>query len=205
MKKMVIIILCSAVILLITGCIEAPTPDPEYKLEMYISLGLASSYPAEHPVADLTDLAEFGGKTVIYSVSGLDSGINDTINIQQTSQFGWTGGDINTSTQYAMTEIDLSENTMYLAGRYKFRMFIDWDGDNSLSTGDLVFSSYSILADKDGDTETASLAVATAEYGTNIIYNAADYSLTINDPLSTDAGFAWIITDIHEGELAVYQ
>jgi hypothetical protein len=203
MKKMILFIFCSALVFLITGC-PYSGPDPEYKLQMYISLGLAGSYPAEYPVNDLTELAEYGGKNVIFSVTGLDLSINDTINIQQSAQFGWTGGDINTSTQYAAAEIDLSKNTMYLAGRYKFRMYIDWDGSGSLNTGDIVFNSYSILADKDGDESTVNLAVTTDEYGTSVVYNAADYSLTIDDPLSTDEGIAWKVTAIHEGEMAVY-
>lgn len=203
MKKVFFIIFCSAVIMLITGC-PYNGPDPEYKLQMYISLNLANSYPAEHPVNDITDLSEFGGKDVIFSVTGLDPAINNSINIQQVSQFGWTGGNINTSTQYAVAEIDLSENTMYLAGRYKFCMYIDWDDSGSLNTGDIVFGSYSILADKDGNVDTGSLEVTAEEYGSDITYNTDDYSITIDDPLSIDEGIAWIVTAIHEGELVVY-
>jgi hypothetical protein len=89
MKKMILFIFCSALVFLITGC-PYSGPDPEYKLQMYISLGLAGSYPAEYPVNDLTELAEYGGKNVIFSVTGLDLSINDTINIQQSAQFGCT-------------------------------------------------------------------------------------------------------------------
>ena len=201
--KRILIVLCSALILFFSGCIFNG-PDNEYKLDMYISLNLAGTYPAEHPVSDISDLAEFGGKNVIFSVTGLDSSINDTINIQKTAAFNWTGGSSDSSTQYAVTEIDMSENTMYLAGTYRFRMFIDWDSSGGLTSGDLVFNSYSLLADKDADDSTPAIAVATDEYGTAVEYYASDYSIVIEDPLSTDHGLPWVITCVHEGELAVY-
>ncbi len=203
MKKIILATSCFALFFIVCSC-PFNDPDPEYELDMYISLGLAGSYPAGHPVASLDDLAEFGGKTVYFTLEGLDFGINESIDFQRTAEFGWTGGNIESSTQYAGITMDLSENTMYLSGRYKFRMFIDWDGDGLLSSGDLYFGSYSILADKDDDEETASLLVSSGEYGSGILYNSTDYSITINDPLSVDNGLAWIVTAIHEGELLVY-
>ncbi len=203
MKKLIFSVLCAALLFTVFGCIYTGFGH-EYKLDMYISLSLFGAYPAEHPVNTIDDLAEFGGKNVFFSVKGIDSDFNDSINIQKVSQFAWTGGTSDSSTQYAVTTIDLTENTMYLAGRYKFMMFIDWDGSSSLSSGDLVFNSYSLLADKDDDVSTAALQVAESEYGTSVVYSPSDYSIIIEDPLSTDSGLPWIITSIHEGELAVY-
>ena len=49
-----------------------------------------------------------------------------------------------------------------------------------------------------------SAAVADTEYGTAVEYSASDSAVIIRDPLSEDAGLPWIITSVHEGELAVY-
>ena len=69
----------------------------------------------------------------------------------------------------------------------------------------LVFASYSILADKDDNLDTDSLEVTTVESGTAVTYNDSDYSITIEDPLSTEEGLPWIITAIHEGIFEIYQ
>lgn len=202
MKKLLFIPSGMALLILLSGC-PFNGPDPSWELQMYVSLGLAGSYPAEYPGNELNDLALYGGKTVVFTVEGAEAQ-NAGINVQKSATFGWTGGDVASSTQYAAVTLDLSENTMYLAGSYKFRMFIDWNDNGVLDGGDVVFGSYSILADKDGDEATESLPVTPSEYGTSIVYNGTDFSMTIEDPLSEDSGLPWVITAVHEGELLFY-
>ena len=173
---------------------------------MYISLGLYGDFlPYPYSIYDIIDLSNYGGKTVFFSVEGVSGAINDSVNKQGTDVFEWTGGSSSSSTQYASYTMDLADNTMYLRGSYKFRLYIDWDGSSSLTTGDVVFASYSILADKDDNPDTGSLEVTEIEYGTAVTYNDTDHSITIEDPLSDEAGLAWVITDIHEGIFEIYQ
>jgi hypothetical protein len=212
MKYLIPVISALILLIFLSSC-PFNGPDPSYTVTMYVSLGLYGAYPPDpYDGSSIEGLSNYGGKTVVFSVEGIndslnpaDNGaVNDSINKLGTAVFGWTGGDPSSSTQYATFAMDLAENTMYLQGSYKFRMFIDWDNSSSLSSGDLVFGSYSILADKDDDPETGNLPVLEEEYGTAISYNPGDFSLTIEDPLSGDDGLAWVITDIHEGTFEVY-
>jgi hypothetical protein len=201
MKKAFLLLI--VLVWLLSGC--SLLFPPKYTVQLGISLGPSSSYPsqAEYAVTEAADLIKYGGKNVVFSVVGIDA-VNDTVNLVGVSELGWTGGDASSSTQYATYPFDLDADTEYQGGRYKFRIYIDWNDSSSLDSGDLVLDSYSVLADKDSDPDTQALLVETAEYGTAITYNASDYSITIDDPLSVDTGLQWVITDIGEGPLLVY-
>ena len=199
-------VISALILLVILSSCPFNGPDPSYTITMYISLGLYGDFlPDPYSIYDIIDLSEYGGKTVFFSVEGVDGGMNDAVNKQGTDVFEWTGGSSSSSTQYASYTMDLADNTMYLRGSYKFRIYIDWDDSSSLTTGDVVFASYSILADKDDNPDTGSLEVTEIEYGTAVTYNDTDHSITIEDPLSDEAGLAWVITDIHEGIFEIYQ
>jgi len=205
MSKILIALICFTLIFFLCGC-PFNGPDPQYLLEMYVSLSIYGTFPAEYPGNTMDDLLEnYGSKRVFFQVEGVDSLINNTtINKVMFSDFSLTGGDSADATLYAGVKIDMSENTMYLAGRYRISMYIDLDGTGSLNSGDIVFGSYSILADTDGDSDTESINISEEEWGTGIQYNQADYTLMVDDPLSGDEGLSWVITAVHEGELAVY-
>ena len=178
---------------------------PSSMIELSISLGLYSSFPteAEYAVDAAADLIKYGGKKVVFSAVGIDA-VNDSVNLIGVGEFGWTGGDPATSTQFATYTFDLAVDRTYPGGDYTFRMYIDWNGNSTLDAGDLVFESYAVSADQDNDPGTPALVVDDAGYGTSVVYNASSYSITIEDPLSVDTGLPWRITSIGEGPLLVH-
>jgi hypothetical protein len=200
MKKILMVLAVVAV--LVAGC--SWLPELVHRVDLSVSLGPFSSYPGdpEYSVEEASDLIKYGGKPVVFSVVGLDAG-NNSVNLQGIEEFGWTGGDQSSSTQFASYTFDLGFGRRYSAGRYEFRIYIDWNGNSTLDSGDLAFESYTIFADKDGDPETQALIVAESEYGSSIAYDPATYTITIEDPLSADSGLGWVITSIGEGPLVV--
>jgi hypothetical protein len=201
MKSTILLLLAFTFVLL--GCsLILPL---SHRMEFNVSLGPFSSFPAgdEYAVVDAADLIKYGGKKVVFSVVGIDA-VNDTVNLIGVRELAWTGGNPSDSTQFATYTFNLGFGTKYAAGRYTFRMYIDWNGNSTLDGGDLVFESYAVSADKDNDPGTSPVPVAADEYGTSVVYNASDYSITIEDPLSSDTGLAWVITSIGEGPLLVH-
>lgn len=202
------IVACVLLLLLLSGCSGFFNSGllRSYELTMYVSLGLATGYPADptYDGSDIAGLSNYGGKNVSFSVVGVDPGVNTDINLQSLVPFNWTGGDQSSSTQYASFTADLASGGTYPGGRYTFTMFIDWDGSGQLDSGDIVFGSYAIYADKDNDETTGSIEVTASEYGGAISYSATDHSITILDPASDQQGLAWRITAMEAGELIVY-
>ena len=115
----------------------------------------------------------------------------------------WTGNDPDSGTQYAKYDFDLETGGgVYPGGKFKFQIFIDWDGSGALNAGDIYMADYSIISDQDNDPSTAGISEPTTLYP-EITYDAVDSSITIDDPLTYGTGFQWIIESVHEGELAV--
>jgi hypothetical protein len=198
MKKIVLAALVFG--LCLSGCFLFEGED--HDIELYVSLGSASTLP---PDAGYNTLNDYWGKTVRFSAMGLDAGINNDIVLQGSATMNWTGNDPASGTQYASFTFTLENwDGDYPAGRFRFKIYIDWNDSDTIESGDVMMGSYSIIADKDGDPDTQGEAVAPAEYGTDIVYNAApDYSISIDDPLATGSGFQWRVESIHEGDLTI--
>jgi hypothetical protein len=196
MKKTAILLLASAVLAL-ASC--AP-PENAYEIELYVSLGSASTLPAGAGSQDV--LTNYWGKAVRFSAVGIDAGVNDDVNLAGSESMSWTGDDPTSGTQFATHTFSLAgANGTYAGGSFTFKFYIDWDGDSTLDSGDVVMTGYSIIADKDNDPDTPGEEVTPAEYGSEIAYNAGDRSISIDDPLTYNSGFTWIVEKIHEGNL----
>ena len=172
-----------------------------HPLRLYVSLGAASTLPG---TGDYQTLLAYGEKKAIFSVKGVSAGVNDVIDLVYSCGFGLTGATATDYTEYASCTFDLSNPAdEYPGGEYRVRMFIDWDASGIMNAGDVVMATYSVVADKDNDPNTAGETVTTAEYGAGLSYSASDYSLVVDDPLTYGSGFGWIVNEIHEGSLAI--
>ena len=187
------------------GCSESDAPD--YSIKMYVSLGIYSVYPVDSGyegdnIADLSN--NYVGRSVVFSVEGVDP--NTDIAETKTLPLTWINSDpSNTRTAFVENTFLLKTSVgNYPGGSYKFRIFIDWNDNRLLDTGDLIMSNYSILADKDNNDTTEPETVNSWEYLDNITYNASDFSVTINDPLNPIIGIQWKVTSVSAGFFGVY-
>ena len=196
MKKLLLLLLVVVVVLLLGGC-HLIFSDL-HQIELYVSIGSGSALPPSRDV-----LADYWGKTVHFSAWGVDTGVNDTIVLAGTADMNWTGSDQDSGTQYAKYDFDLETGSkVYPGGKFKFQIYIDWDDSGALDAGDIYMLNYSIISDQDNDPSTAGISESTTLYP-EIIYDTADSSITIDDPLTNGSGFQWIIDSVHEGDLAV--
>lgn len=200
MRLVVLIITLS----LFFGC-SLKESDPSCYVEMYIFLELDSSYPSDpyYSVTETVDLNKYSRRPVIFSALGIDNN-NNSVNSKGVSTLDWLDEDEESGILYASYKMYIGYDTNYVKGRYRFQIIIDWDLSGDLTAGDMVLSSYTIFADKDGNPETPSVKVEDSEYGSYIIYDSSDYSLIIDNPLTSDTGTPWTITHISQGSLAVY-
>lgn len=201
MKKATLLVATVCLVLPLVGCdlLGKLGLTSKYQVEMYVSLGTATTYP---PGAS-SNLSDYWGKKVYFSVVGLDSN-NSSINRYDSVALNWTGSDPSSGTQYATKTFSLLDSSnSYPGGNFKFQIYIDMNGDGTLDSGDIAMGSYSIIADTDNDPATAGVAISPSQYGSDITYNASDYSLTVNDPLALAGGFQWKIDAIHEGNLVL--
>lgn len=187
------------------GCSESDAPD--YSIKMYVSLGIYSVYPvpSEYEGDNIADLSNnYVGKSVVFSVEGVD--LNTDISETKTLPLIWINSDpSNTRTAFVENTFLLKNSSGdYPGGSYKFRIFIDWNTNGQLDTGDLIMSNYSILANKDNNVATQPESVSPSEYTDNVTYNASDFSVTINDPLNTANGIQWKVTSVSAGFFGVY-
>jgi hypothetical protein len=202
MKKTVLLICAAAAVLLFSSCApDLPSSNP-YEIEMYVSLGSVSTFPP-----GLT-LLDYWGKTVRFSVVGLDAGINNDVDLKASAAMNWTGTNPDNGTQFATARFSLKgTNGSYAGGKFKFLMYIDWDGSGTLTSGsvsgDQVMTGYSVLADTDNNSQTGATGVASSLWGSRISYNAIDYSLTIDDPRTYHSGSVGLVEKIHEGVLGL--
>lgn len=201
MKKAVILF---AVLMVLASCnlwnsIFGTTAN--HTIQLYLSLGSASTLPG---TGDYQNLLNYGYHKAIFSVQGVDTGVNTDINLADNVSFQLTGSNPTDYTEYAVKDFDLvNAQGKYPAGRFRFRMYVDWNDNGTMDTGDVVMTSYSLLADKDNNPNTPPVDVSSTEYGTNIVYEPDTYSILINDPLDSGSGFQWVIDKIHEGNLTI--
>jgi hypothetical protein len=195
MKTTAIVLLAIAILALASCSLGTQNA---YEIELYVSLGSASTLPAgAYHVLD-----NYWEKAVRFSVVGTEAGVNDDVNLAASGSMNWTGTGPSSGTQFATHTFSLKgTNGTYAGGTYKFRFYIDWNGNAMLDSGDVVMTSYQIIADKDNNPATGGEEVTPAEYGTAIVYNASDHSISIDDPCTYNSGFAWIVEKIHEGNI----
>lgn len=187
-------------LVLLFSCSLFQEEDP-HAIELYVSLGAYSTLPG----GEYSDLLNYGNAHVNFSVRGVDTGINDSINLSAGQvDFSLTGNNAQNYTQYAVYRFLLEDSSgFYPGGNFKFRIFIDWDKSGTFNSGDLYMTGYSIIGDTDNDSGTPGESVPQENWGSSIIYDGGDYSVVIDDPLTYGRGFQWRVLQVHEGVLAV--
>ena len=189
---------------LLTACGGGASGDPDRnEFTLYVSLGPDSSYP--DVVDDSQDrIFYYWGRTVRFSVQGLDEGVNSTISMSASDELRWEGESFENGTLFANAVFKLEERGRYPGGNFKFKAYIDWNDNAVFDSGDVYLSTYAVYADQDQDKKTAITQVAQEDWGSYIRYDDYDNSIIVNDPLDASSGTPWIIHSIGEGELAVY-
>lgn len=173
-------------------------------ITMYVSLGPTSTYP-ENSAGFQDRLFYYWGRTVRFSVQGLDEGVNDEINTLGTSVFDWTGFGYEDGTLYASYVFELTDSKgEYPGGRYKFKAYVDWNDNGIFDNDDVYFVNYKVFANQDKDDSTEETSVAQEDWGSYIQYDDYDNSLVVDDPLDVDAGTPWAVSSIGEGDMAVF-
>ncbi|MDH5547190.1 MAG: hypothetical protein OEZ43_16505 [Gammaproteobacteria bacterium] len=187
-----------------SACGGGASGDPDKnEIMLYVSLGPSSHYP-ENATDNQDRIFNYWGRTVRFSVQGLDEDLNSSINLIATSNFDWEGSSYQDGTLYANTVFKLQTNGKYPGGSYKFKFYVDWNDNAVFDAGDVFMGSYSLYADQDEDPKTPITKVAAADWGTQIRYDDYDNSIVVNDPLDSTTGTPWIVHSIGEGVLQVY-
>ena len=166
---------------------------------MYISLGSPSTLPSATPT-----LMDYWGKTVRFSVVGLDAGVNNDVNVQASADMNWTGTNSTNGTQFATARLSLKgANGSYAGGKFKFLMYIDWYSDGTLNSGDQVMSGYKVIADTDNNPQTGGVEMDYTQAGSRVVYDGNEHSLTIDDPLGFHSDSLGLLEKIFNGGLAL--
>jgi hypothetical protein len=200
MKKALLCLVAAAAALPFFACSPSITPENLYEVEMYVSLGSTSTLASTS-----LSLLDYWGKTVSFSVIGQDAGVNTDVNRQVSADLNWTGSNKDNGTQYASARLSLKgASGSYAGGKFTFLMYIDWDNDGKLSTGDHVLASYSIIADTDNNPQTPGIEMGYTLAGPRVSYDGNARSLTIDDPLAFHSDALGLLEKIFNGGLTVY-